>query len=71
MNDPKSGEDIELEQWANAMLAEDAQSRDQKMPDYRREFGMIQRAPGGYEEMPYEPETIARMLDKGEGKLVP
>ena len=71
MSDPKIGEDIELEQWANALLAEDAKSTGQKMADYRRQFGMIQRKAGGYEEMSYEPETITRMLDKGEGKLVP
>lgn len=65
----KYGKDIELEQWANALLAEDAKADGKSMPDYRREYGLIQRRK--VEEVSFEPEILALLVDQGRATKVP
>lgn len=68
MSDPKQGEDIGLEQWANAILAEDAKANDEKMPDYRRRFGLIQRRE--LEVISVDPDVLGIMVQNGGKKIL-
>ena len=63
MDDPRSGEDWELDRWADAILAEDAKAHGMKMPEYRRRFGLVQRQE--FEDISIEPDVLSTLVNAG------
>lgn len=56
MSDARIGEDIDLEQMANAILAEDANAENLSFSDYKEKHGLMRRK--HREEIPMDPAAM-------------